>query len=30
MGSWFSTMWDPTTGIPDLHGKVAVVTGAKY
>jgi hypothetical protein len=29
MGSWFSTPWDPSTGIPDLDGKVAIVTGAK-
>jgi hypothetical protein len=29
MGSWFSTPWDPSTGIPDLTGKVAIVTGAK-
>ncbi|KAF2814348.1 NAD(P)-binding protein [Mytilinidion resinicola] len=28
MGSWFSTPWDPETGVPDLSGKVAVVTGA--
>ncbi|KAF2500868.1 NAD(P)-binding protein [Lophium mytilinum] len=28
MGSWFSTPWNPESGIPDLSGKVAVVTGA--
>ncbi|KAF2103561.1 NAD(P)-binding protein [Rhizodiscina lignyota] len=28
MGSWLSTAWDPSTGISDLSGKVAVVTGA--
>jgi hypothetical protein len=22
--------WDPVKDMPDLHGKVAVVTGAKY
>jgi hypothetical protein len=25
-----SKPWDPLGDMPDLHGKVAVVTGAKY
>jgi hypothetical protein len=29
MGSWLSTPWNPSTGIGDLTGKVAIVTGAK-
>jgi hypothetical protein len=30
MGSYFSKSWDPSTGIPDLSGKVVIVTGAKF
>lgn len=30
MGSFFSKGWDPAQQIPDLTGKVAIVTGAKY
>ena len=30
MGSYFSKPWDPSTGIPDLSGKVIIVTGAKF
>ena len=30
MGSWFSKSWDPSTDIPDLSGKVIIVTGAKF
>ncbi len=30
MGSYFSKSWDPSTGIPDLSGKVIIVTGAKF
>ncbi|KAK4691420.1 hypothetical protein P7C71_g5577, partial [Lecanoromycetidae sp. Uapishka_2] len=28
MGSYFSKPWDPSTAIPDLSGKVFIVTGA--
>jgi short chain dehydrogenase len=30
MGSYFSKSWDPSTGLPDLSGKVVIVTGAKF
>ena len=30
MGIFHSNGWDPAKRIPDLNGKVAVVTGAKY
>jgi hypothetical protein len=30
MGSWFSKAWNPSTDIPDLSGKVVIVTGAKF
>ena len=30
MGLWFSKGWDPSTDIPDLSGKVVIVTGAKF
>ena len=30
MGSYFSKSWDPPTGIPDLSGKVVIVTGARF
>jgi len=28
MGARFSKMWDPNTGIPNTHGKIAIITGA--
>jgi hypothetical protein len=30
MGSCFSKAWNPSTDIPDLSGKVVIVTGAKF
>ena len=30
MGSWFSKAWNSSSDIPDLSGKVIVVTGAKF
>ena len=30
MGSFFSKSFDPATDVPDLKGKVVIVTGGKY
>jgi hypothetical protein len=30
MGLLYSKEWDPAQRIPDLSGKVAIVTGAKH
>lgn len=30
MVGWLSKKWDPLSGLPDLTGRVVVVTGGKY